>query len=116
MPLKSIRRWFGSTHTASQILVNREIHFHTKSASIREALKGARVVMILSHAYYFLTFSNMVLSKYAASQRRLSSDRNKLSQPLFLTEPNQLDCRLSSFHGREHQTIQEGKRSILQIK
>lgn len=66
--------------------------------------------MILSNAYYFRTFSNMALSKYAASRYRLSSDRNKLSQPLFITEPNQLDCSLSSFHGTEHQTVEEGKK------
>lgn len=43
-------------------------------------------------------------------QHRSSSDRNKLRKPHLLTEPNQLDLSLSSFHGSEHQTIQEGKK------
>lgn len=72
--LKSIGRWFWMyTHTAPQILGNREIHFHTKSASIREALKGGYDIMTR------ILFFNTVLSKRAASQHRLSSEAQSTS-------------------------------------
>lgn len=76
VPLESIRRWLASP----AILVNREIHFHTKSASIRGALKGERVVIILSHAYYFLRFSNMLLNKYVAC-RVIAKEAQSISVP-----------------------------------
>lgn len=69
------------THVLSQILVNRQIHFHTKSASISEALKATRAAMIWSHACYFLTFSNKQIRCLSASLVLWSQQAQSTSVP-----------------------------------
>ena len=67
--------------TVSQILVNRQIHFHTKSASISEALKATRAAMIWSHACYFLTVSNKQMRCLSASLVLWSQQAQSTSVP-----------------------------------
>lgn len=64
--LKALGAGFGCTHTAPQILGNREIHFHAKSASIREALKGGYDIMTR------ILFSN-IFQHGVEQTRRLSA-------------------------------------------
>lgn len=59
-----------------------------------------------SYAIYSLTVSPTCLSVCDAS----SSGSKELPRPLLLAQPDQLDRTLSSFHGTELQTIQDGRK------
>lgn len=59
-----------------------------------------------SYAFYSLTVSPTCLSVRDAS----SSGSKGLRRPLLLAQPDQLERTLSSFHGTELQTIQDGRK------
>lgn len=82
VPIRSADECLIAPPKKVSILVNRGIHFHTQTSSMRRALKDCYDIIIWS------CFPPSLASEI---------------------EPKQLHCRLSSVHGREHQTIREQK-------